>query len=397
MNINYIYNIYQKNSINLDSLKCYYAFSGVSGDFVRNNLFNDQTQVVISGSQRLINSSLYPALFVNRQYNYPNSIGSGIFLNADALKIIGDIHNSFSLLIDFDTLCNRNFITGDSNVFIFLENTGNLNIKYNLSVGITNGNNLFALFSGLHSGKTEIKSCEINRKINNKNLFSMYFSQNYCSIANHRIINAFDQNDYLTGSGVIDTAQIFFDNNYTTAGSTSDLYIGGFPKKYVNFDATGFSGYINNILYSSGLISDQVNNDIAYSHFQTGSTLINQNVPEVTIYKYSGIFLNPTGVISSGITGYSYITSGNNLSYSTTTPYFILYQSGLIGNITGYKIEYQSQTSSGISYNNITFSKNLYDKSFINQYTGICYNISNSINSNYNIIYNNDTARFGVN
>jgi len=397
MNINYIYDIYQKNSISLDSLKSYYAFSGISGDFVRNNLFDNESQVIISGSQRFINSALYPGLFVNRQYNYSNLTGSGVFLNGDALKVIGNIHNSFSLLVDFDALCNTKFITGDSNVFVFLENTGDANTKYNLSVGITNGNNIFALFSGLKSGKTEIKSCEIDKKINSKNIFSMYFSPSYCSLANHRILNAFDQNDYLTGSGLMDTAQMLFDHDYSINESNSDLYIGGFPKKYVNFDATGFSGYINNVLYSSGLISDQVNNSIAYSHFQTGSLSINENIPQVAVYNFSGIFLNPTGILSSGITGYSYVPTGNNLSYSSTIPYFLLYESGLMGNITGYKIEYKSQVASGISYNSITSLKNLYNKNFINQYSGKCYNIINSITSNNDLIYNNNSSRFGVN
>lgn len=398
MNIYDIYNVYSENSVTPEALKAYYSFSGISGDFVFNNIYPKESQVLTSGTKKLLNSNLYPAFFSNRAYNYSSTTGSGVFLNSDSLRIAGDIHESFSLLIDFDCFCNRSFITGKENAIVYLENTGDLNKKITFIVGLTNASNIFGIFSGSYSGKTEIRSCELKNKINNKNMLSIYFSPSYFSIANHSILNAFDQNNRLSGSGIFDGASIYYDNKYDSiTGSFSALYIGGFTKKYINPIYTGFSGYISNILYSSGLISDKVSNDLAYSHFLTGKIYNNQPVPELVVYNYSGLYLNPTGILSSGITGYNYLPSGENIGYSILNEYFILYPSGVLGNVTGYKVEYKSQTSSEIRYNDVVSIQNVYNKDLINLYQNKCYNVVDSIPNQNEIIYNNDEQRYGVN
>jgi hypothetical protein len=123
----------------------------------------------------------------------------------------------------------------------------------------------------------------------------------------------------------------------------------------------------------------------------------NQPVPELVVYNYSGLYLNPTGILSSGITGYNYLPSGENIGYSISNQYFILYPSEVLGNVTGYKVEYKSQTSSEIRYNDVISIQNVYNKDLINLYQNKCYNVVDSIPNQNEIIYNNDEQRYGVN
>jgi hypothetical protein len=367
MKLEFLTGYLAERNVNINSLKMYYDFSGISGFFVPNNLYKDKQQFAQVPGGFTVNSEYYPGVFVSC---YQDSIftGSGIFNGETNLKVLNPLSgNNISLLYNFGQLnCNSSFTinsrqmqipTGKIQVLTYIEPKDvNSSTPFEIILGLNDAYKLTLEFSGRINGSVETyKSTNFGElafqnagglRLNNRNIEFSYFDIIEDEIYNN-LIN-------LTGS--------YFNQE-------KNIYLGNIPTGKLKKGYTGFIGNLDDFLAFDEYYDQKFCASIADIFIKTGDGI---EILDVTGVNYNIIqsgFLNPTGILGTGITGYQLVPSDNVINADCGSSCVVYVNSGVTGLITGEKIEYKIVGQQQYTTTQQTIKYNLYDQDYASKFT----------------------------
>lgn len=367
MKLEFLTGYLAEKNVNVNSLKMYYDFSGISGFFVPNNLYKDKQQFAQVPGGFTVNSEYYPGVFVSC---YQDSIftGSGIFNGETNLKVLNPLSgNNISLLYNFGQLnCNTSFTinsrqiqipTGKIQVLTYIEPKDvNSSTPFEIILGLNDAYKLTLEFSGRINGSVETyKSTNFGElafqnagglRLNNRNIEFSYFDIIEDEIYNN-LIN-------LTGS--------YFNQE-------KNIYLGNIPTGKLKKGYTGFIGNLDDFLAFDEYYDQKFCASIADIFIKTGDGI---EVLDITGVNYNIIqsgFLNPTGILGTGITGYQLVPSDSVINADCGSSCVVYVNSGVTGLITGEKIEYKIVGQQQYTTTQQTIKYNLYDQDYASKFT----------------------------
>jgi hypothetical protein len=336
MKLEFITGYLSQNQRSTGSLDIYYDFSGISGIFVPNRLYGNQDQFnkVIGGFT--VNSQYYPGIFVSC-YQETGFTGSGIFEGTNTLKVLNPLSgDGISLFYNFGALtCDKNFTIGNKNIQVptgkiqvlsYIESKSNIN-PFEIILGLNDAYKLTLEFSGVTGNIYENhKSTNLGElatqnigglRLNKKNIEFTYFDVIKNEISNQ----------------IINLSGYYFDQE-------KNIYIGNIPTGKYRSPYTGFIGHLDDFLGFNEYFDSNFSLGLSRMLIKTGE---GETITNITGVKYNIIqsgFLNPTGILGTGITGYQMVASQEVIDSKCGDTCIVYVKSGITGFITGEKIEY---------------------------------------------------------
>jgi hypothetical protein len=370
MNKNSIIKLFKDNYRNENALEVYYDFSGISGFFVPNRVYDDNIQFgTASPPSFYVNEEYYPGIFTSC-YNLQNYTGSGLFTGTTTLRVLNNLSGDhLTLFYNFG-----NFNCGDSFSLVSNSSTGlykipsgkiqvlsHIKSTYNtqpfeIILGLNNANKMTLDFSGRTTGVSEIYKSINNAELANQNISSLRLNSNNIEYTYFDIIEDEIYNKIIP-----------LNNNYFQ--QPKKIYIGNFESGSTRDHYTGYFGLIDDFTAYSEYIDESFCNDLCKLHIKTGertglvtTTSIQRNLIQ------SG-YLNPTGVIGSGITGYALIPSNSIINAACGENCVVYVKSGITGILTGEKIEYKIVGQENINSSTEQIIYNLYNENYACNFT----------------------------
>lgn len=365
MNHQYITEYLLDNQKETGSLKIYYDFSGISGLFVPNRIFKDHEQFGLINSNFFVNKEYSPGIFVSC-YHQQNYTGSGIFQGSNNLKVLNDLSgDAITLFYNFsDISCGKSFVinntgyqipTGYTKVLSYLESNDNSK-RFEIILGLNDLNKLTLEFSGNISG-----SNEIYKKTN----FFEFATQNICAL---RLNNQYIEYTYFDIiEDEIYNQRIDLSGNYFK--QEKDIYIGNIPTGRSRNFYTGYYGILADFVGYNEYIDLDSCSELSKIFLKTGERF---EYITITGFSYNLIqsgFLNPTGILGTGITGYRLVPSNEIIDVSCGQNCVVYIQSGITGVITGEKIEYKIVNQSQLQSSQEIIKYNLYDENYASRFS----------------------------
>lgn len=366
MKLEFITGYLSENQRNTGSLEIFYDFSGISGFFVPNRLYGNEVQFLNIGGGFQINKEYYPGLFISC-YQETGFTGSGIFEGVNNLKAFNNLSgDNLSLFYNFGRLnCNKDFSinskqiitpTGKIQILSYIESK-NQNNPFEIILGLNDAYKLTLEFSGKISGSTEEKFKSTNYaelafenaaaiRINNNNLEFGYFDIIENEISNN-IIN-------LTGA--------YFNQE-------KNIYIGNMPTGKYREGYTGFIGVVDDFVAFNEYFDLNISAGISKLFIKTGEEFILTPITGVSYNIITSGFLNPTGILGTGITGYEIVPSEEIINADCGETCIVYVKSGVTGIITGEKIEYVIVNQDSYTVTEEITKNNLYDQDYASKFT----------------------------
>jgi hypothetical protein len=366
MNIKFITGYLSENQRNTGSLEIFYDFSGISGFFVPNRFYQNEVQFSKIGGGFQVNKEYYPGIFISC-YQETGFTGSGIFEGINTLKAFNNLSgDNISLFYNFGKLnCNKDFSinsksivtpTGKIQVLSYIESKNQSN-PFEIILGLNDAYKLTLEFSGKMSGSQEEKYKSTNYselafenaatiRINNKNLEFTYFDIIENEISNN-IIN-------LTGS--------YFSQE-------KNIYIGNMPTGKYRNGYTGFLGVVDDFIGFNEYFDLNISAGISKIFIKTGEDTLITDITGVSYNIIQSGFLNPTGILGTGITGYQIVPSEEVINASCGESCVVYVKSGITGIITGEKIEYVIVGQENYAVTQQKTKYNLYDQDYASKFT----------------------------
>jgi hypothetical protein len=359
----YIYD----NHRNVNSLKIYYDFSGISGFFVPNNLYKDKKQFAQVPGGYTVNSQYYPGVFVSC---YQDSIftGSGIFNGVNNLKVLNELSgNNISLLYNFGQLnCNTNFTINSRQIQI---PTGKIQVLSYIESKNANSSTPFEIILGLNDAYK--LTLEFSGKIGNS--IESYKSTNFGELAfqNAGGLRLNDRNIEFSYFDIIEDE--IYNNLINLTGSyfnqEKNIYIGNIPTGKYRNGYTGFIGNLDDFLAFNEYYDQKFSAALADIFIKTGNGTEILNITGVDYNIIQSGFLNPTGILGTGITGYQLVPSDSVINADCGSSCVVYVNSGVTGLITGEKIEYKIIGQQQYTTRQETITYNLYDQDYASKFT----------------------------
>ena len=360
MKLEFITGYLNQNQRNTGSLDIYYDFSGISGLFVPNRLYGDQDQFnkVIGGFT--VNSQYYPGIFVSC-YQETGFTGSGIFEGTNTLKVLNPLSgDGISLFYNFGALnCNKNFTIGNKNIQVptgkiqvlsYIESKSNTN-PFEIILGLNDAYKLTLEFSGVTGNIYENhKSTNLGElatqnigglRLNKKNIEFTYFDVIKNEISNQ----------------IINLSGYYFNQE-------KNIYIGNIPTGKYRSPYTGFFGHLDDFLGFNEYFDSNFSLGLSRMFIKTGE---GETITNITGVKYNIIqsgFLNPTGILGTGITGYQMVASQEVIDSKCGDTCIVYVKSGITGFITGEKIEYTIVNQQQYTTSQRVTKYDLYDEKY---------------------------------
>jgi hypothetical protein len=367
MKLEFITGYLSENQRNTGSLDIYYDFSGISGFFVPNRLYGNQTQFNKIGGGFTANSEYHPGIFVSC-YQQSGFTGSGIFEGTNNLKVLNQLSgNNLSLFYNFGALnCNKNFSigskqinipTGQIQVLSYIESANSNNNPFEMILGLNDAYKLTLEFSGKinNSSVEKYKLTNVSElsfqnigtlRLNDKNVEFTYFDIIEDEIYN-RILN-------LTGS--------YFNQD-------KNIYIGNIPTGKYRNGYTGFIGIVDDFVAFDEYFDANFCAGFSRLFIKTGDGIETLNLTGVKYNIIQSGFLNPTGILGTGITGYQIVPSNEIINSSCGDNCVVYVQSGVTGLISGEKIEYRVVGQEEYATIQKQIKYNLYDQNYAARFT----------------------------
>jgi hypothetical protein len=362
MKKDFIFNYLTESYKDTGILSIYYDFSGASGLFVPNNLYPVNTQFGKINSNYFINSENSPGVFISC-YNQQSYTGSGIFQGQNNLKVLNNLSgNNMTLFYNFGNIsCDKNFTissqqyqipTGYTQVLSYLESKPNSSNPFEITLGLNDLNKLVLEFSG---GKESYRSINFV-ELGFQNIVSMRLNNNYIEYTYFDVIE-----DEISNKSISFTGDYF--------KQEKNIYIGNLPTgKYKN-GYTGYFGLVDGFTAYNQYIDESSCSELARLFLKTGDQFKQINVTGITYNIIQSGFLNPTGILGTGITGYQLIPSNEIINAACGDNCIVYLRSGITGIITGEKIEYKIISQQQQSNNQSTIKYNLYDQEYAGRFT----------------------------
>jgi hypothetical protein len=368
MKLEFLTGYLKENQRNPDSLKIYYDFSGMSGFFVPNRIYGDQTQFNSIPGGFSVNKDYYPGIFISCYKESGLFTGSGIFEGTNNLKVLNKLSgDNLSLFYNFGAMnCNKSFNVGPKQIVIptgkiqvlsYIESKNLNNNPFEIILGLNDAYKLTLEFSGTISGNKE-------ENYKSTNLGELSFQ----NIGGLRLNDKIIEHTYL--DFIEDEV---FNNTMSLTGSyfnqEKNIYIGNMPSGKSRNGYTGFIGQLDDFIAFEEYFDLNSSVGLSKIFIKTGEATKIINLTGVIYNIISSGFLNPTGIIGTGITGYRMVPSEEIIDSSCGTSCVVYVQSGVTGLITGEKIEYiiAGQEEYNVSQQNIKY--NLYDEDYAANFT----------------------------
>jgi hypothetical protein len=360
MKLEFITGYLSENQRNTGSLDIYYDFSGISGFFVPNRLYESQDQFNKVMGGFTVNSQYYPGIFVSC-YQESGFTGSGIFEGTNTLKVLNQLSgDGISLFYNFGALtCNKNFNIGNKTVQVptgkiqvlsYIESKSNTN-PFEIILGLNDAYKLTLEFSGITGNVYEnYKSTNLGElatqnvgglRLNKKNIEFTYFDVIKNEISNQ----------------IINLSGYYFNQE-------KNIYIGNIPTGKYRSPYTGFIGNVDDFLGFHEYFDSNLSLGLSRMFIKTGE---GQTTTNITGVKYNIIqsgFLNPTGILGTGITGYQMVPSQEIIDSKCGDTCIVYVKSGITGFITGEKIEYTIVSQEQYTTSQRVTKYNLYDPQY---------------------------------
>jgi hypothetical protein len=310
---------YFKNSLisnQLDSgylCGCYNLNNPISGIIAQNYLYDLQNQYYISGNSFYLNEDLNVGVL---SYS-----GQEKFDETRSFKILNNLTGEkFSLFLDFDLIDdNRNL---PREFFVLKSNNSFSNNNFTLSFEINKYNDLFLKYNSSIDGISYSAINKSNFSLDSSNLLGINVSNSKVFLSKFNFY----------------ADEILIENYDLNLSGKKDISFG-------KFSGVGFSGNLNNILLYKDLFDLNYNREIFKTFLKTGEREELKNIiSNVTTGKISG-YLNPTGILGTGITGYSIYYNNSIINNNLNLNLKSFSSSGITGFLTGEKIEYSGDTS----------------------------------------------------
>lgn len=364
MNHQYITDYFLDNQKETGILKIYYDFSGISGLFVPNRLFEGSEQFGSINSNYFINKQYSPGIFISC-YGQQEYTGSGIFQGGNNLKVLNNLSgDNITLFYNFsDINCDKNFTvnninyqipTGYTKVLSYIESKDNSK-KFEIILGLNDLNKLTLEFSGQISGSNEIYKSTNFAELANQNICALRLNSKYIEYTYFDMIEdeIYNQKIDLTG-------------NYFK--QEKNIYIGNIPTgSYRNF-YTGYYGILDDFVAYDEYIPVDNCAELSKIFLKTGERF---EYVTVTGFSYNIIqsgFVNPTGILGTGIVGYELVPSNEIIDVSCGQDCTVYIKSGITGLITGEKIEYVIVDQAQFQSSQQAIKYNLYDENYASRF-----------------------------
>lgn len=334
--INYFKNSLISNQLDSGYLcGCYNLNNPISGIIVQNYLYNLQNQYYVSGNSFYLNEDLNVGVL--------SSSGQEKFDETRSFKILNNLTGEkFSLFLDFEIIDdNRN---SPREFFILKSNNPSSANNFTFSLEMNKYNDLFLKYNSSIDGISYNTVNKSNLSLDSNNLLG---------------INISDSKIFLSKFNFY-TDEILIENYNLNLSGKKDISFG-------KFSGVGFSGNLNNLLLYKDLFDLNYNREIFKTFLKTGEREELQAViSPIASGKITG-YLNPTGILGTGITGYTTYYKNSIINNDLNLDVKSFSSSGITGFLTGEKIEY-----SGTIANLSTTQKyiyNVYDLNESKKYT----------------------------
>jgi hypothetical protein len=364
MNNQSIISLFERDNRDPSCLEINYDFSGISGLFVPNTLFPNNEQFGSIGLNYFINEEYFPGIFISC-YNQQNYTGSGIFQGENNLKVTNNLTgDSFTLFYNFGNIsCNKDFTinaqtynipSGYIQVLSYIESKNNSS-PFQIILGINDANKITLDFSGRNNNNIEVYKSINPAEIAGQNIVTLSFNKNLIEYTYFDIIE--DE---------INTKSIILDNNYFK--QSKNIFVGNLPTGRQRSNYTGYFGLIDDFIAYNEYIDLLFSNRLSQLFIKTGESTGYTNVSSFTYDVIQSGYLNPTGIIGTGITGYQMIPSSDIINSSCGDNCLVYVRSGITGILTGEKIEYLVLDQEKIYTNQQEIIYNLYDEHYASRF-----------------------------
>lgn len=392
MNLNYLNQYFSEKGLDSQKIDLYYDFDEVSGVFLKNKIYDNKVQFYPVTSGFFINKKLSPGFF-NTKYGEVNFKGSGVFQGTNTFQIFQDYSlQENTMFFNFANLnCNKTFTlnsnsytipTGNTQVLAYIKSKENIN-PFEIILGINDANKLTLEFFSNQENFQVVNTGSLSFQ----NVCVLKFKNSLLEAAYHDII----ENEIITSR--ISLTGDYFNQN-------KNCYLGGIPSGLTKNLYTGFFGVIDDTLFINNYLDDETNFNISKIFLKTGELTNTTLLTGLQINLINNAYINPTGIIGTGITGYQNTKIEDALISGNLTG--VYEESALTGTITGEKIEIDLVPNPVIiSTGQITTKYNLYDEIYAGNFTKnyIIFNKKLDIKDVYEIQYYLDsdmTIRYPV-
>ena len=365
MDKNSIIKLFQDNNRDKNALEIYYDFSGISGFFVPNRVSDGNVQFGTNNARSYyVNEQYYPGIFTSC-YSLQNYTGSGLFTGTTALKVLNNLSgDNLTLFYNFGNFsCNDTFsLVSNSFAGSYKVPSGKIEVlsyiksvydtqPFEIILGLNDANKMTLDFSGRTNGVSEIYKSINNAELAKQNISTLRLNSNYIEYTYFDIVEDEIHNKSIT-----------LNNNYFQ--QPKKIYIGNFESGETRDHYTGYWGIIDDFSAYNQYIDESFCNDLSKLHIKTGETTGTITKSSIKINLIQSGYVNPTGIIGSGITGYALIPSENVIDVACGENCVVYVQSGITGILTGEKIEYTIVNEESISSSTEQIIYNLYDENY---------------------------------
>jgi hypothetical protein len=360
MNIQFLTGYLEKNQRNSGSLEIYYEFTGMSGLFVPNQLYQGQTQFYNIPGGFGVNGQYSPGIF-SSSYQESGFTGSGVFDGITNLRVINQLTgDSISLFYNFSSYsCAKSFNIGSKSITIptgyiqilsYIESKSN-STPFEIILGINDAYKLTLEFSGSTGQNNEIHKSINLSELSLQNPVGLRLNKNNIEYTYFDIIE-----DEINNQSINLTGNFF--------NQSKNIYIGNFPTGKSRANYTGFIGIIDDFVACDEYFDSNLSMGLSKLFIKTGESIELRNITGVKYNIIQSGFLNPTGIIGTGITGYRIVPSED--SFGSTTVYI---SSGVSGVLTGEKIEYRVVSQEQYSIKQQVVQTDLFDEDYASRFT----------------------------
>lgn len=319
-----ILNTYLKRQgLATSSVEVFYSFTSGTSDVTWNDVYT-KDEHYCNGN---LLADKYPGLSIGYTDTPSDGIvGSGYFTRNDTLRIgsgIGD--NQWATFLDFGNhncnILNQNLNTAE----ILLSSMTDSTAVSGFNLGLNNTNKLFLEYN--NQDEKVIKT--LNHELSNYNVVSLSYDGllNELSLSYHDFPNGVHENISFPAT------------NYL---HSNVWYLGGTFTSQAGY--TGYSGYFDDFLFFNKPVDTTTRNNFSEAFF------VDQVIPATTSttsgYRDlpANLTINPTGVISVGITGYT-CAPFMNVEQKVGSDITLYKTQGITGAITGTTFEFVSSGS----------------------------------------------------
>lgn len=360
MKIEFLTGYLEKNQRNSGSLEIYYDFTGMSGLFVPNQVYQGQNQFYNIGAGFGVNGQFSPGIF-SSSYQESGFTGSGVFDGRTNLRVINQLTgDSLSLFYNFSSYsCEKSFSIGSKSITIptgyvqilsYIESKTN-STPFEIILGVNDAYKLTLEFSGSTGQNNEIHKSVNFSELSLQNPVGLRLNKNKIEYTYFDIIEDEINNQ------IIDLTGNFFNQS-------KNIYIGNFPTGKSRPNYTGLIGIVDDFIACDEYFDSNLSMGLTKLFIKTGESVEVRNITGVRYNIIQSGFLNPTGIIGTGITGYRIVPSED--SFGSTTVYV---SSGVSGVLTGEKIEYRVVSQEQYAVKQQTIQTDLYDEDYASRFT----------------------------